>query len=396
MNHNSTSKNRGRLLTLNDFDYDFPERLIAQSPCAERDQARLLLRDADGTVRHAHIRDLTLEIPSQALLILNDSRVFPSRLFGHLPTGGRIELFLLEPASPTLPSEELANENVSADIRQERARWRVLARPMRKLKPGTHVQLAGDLIATIVSRSEDASSATATIEFSCTNDLLIQWLERHGYIPLPPYIKRDEAQPACLSPDRERYQTVFASDDKGSVAAPTAGLHFTPQLLQALQNKGVAIRYVRLHVGGGTFLPVKSERLQEHAMHRERTLVPQETLESLLAAKDQGRPVIAVGTTSLRSLEDLYRRANGDAGQMRRLAGCWHETNLFLYPEHECDRYRPWMIDALFTNFHQPKSTLFMLVAALVGLAEAKQLYAEAIDREYRLYSYGDGSLLWL
>jgi S-adenosylmethionine:tRNA ribosyltransferase-isomerase len=381
--HPSLREGTDRLLTLSDFDYEFPERLIAQEPQAERDRARLLVRAADGALRHAHVADLTTELPAGTLLILNDSQVFPSRLFGTLPSGGKVELFLLEPAEGGAGDESL---------------WRALGRPMRKMSEGTRIQLAGGLTAEVRGRTDEGETAVLTLAFQTTPGALAPWLETHGYIPLPPYIKRPNALPAGASPDRERYQTVYAQErsERGSVAAPTAGLHFTKPLLAALAQRGVEIRYVSLHVGGGTFLPVKTEYPREHKMHRERALVPRETAAAIAKAKSEGRRVVAVGTTSFRTLEDLYRRAEGDPERFVALAGAWHTTDLFVYPEREHDRYRPWVIDGIITNFHQPKSTLFMLVAALVGLSEAKRFYVEAIGAEYRLYSYGDAGLFWL
>lgn len=358
-------------LTLGDFDYAVPEALVAQEPLARRDLARLLVRTQSGALRHTHVVDLTSEIPANALLILNESQVFPSRLLGTLPTGGKIELFLL------------------GQVRTD-GTWEALGRPLKKLKPGSAIDF-GDLTATMVERQEE----TILVRFDQDPAAVSAWLDRRAYIPLPPYIKRQTPSPAAVSPDRERYQTVYAQV-RGSVAAPTAGLHFTPELLAAVQAKGVEVQRVVLHVGGGTFLPVKDDDIDRHRMHSEEATVPHATAAAIVAAKAAGRPVLAVGTTTFRALEDLYRRAGGDPERFCALAGTPHRTELFVRPKTASETYRPWVIDGILTNFHQPRSTLFMLVAALVGLAEIKSMYTAAMAAEYRLFSYGDATLLWL
>ncbi len=365
-----------RELTLEDFDYPFPERLVAQEPCQRRDLARLCVRRPDGSTVDSQVADLTTELPTDSLLILNETKVFPSRLLGRLATGGEIELFLLDP----LPG----------------GHWRALGRPLKKLKPGTVVQLPAAVSARVVAKSDDgAGTAFVELEFNRTPEQFSHWLDQHAYIPLPPYIKREEPGPAAASPDKERYQTVYA-EQSGSVAAPTAGLHFTPELMAALEAKGIEIRRVCLHVGAGTFLPVKTNDISQHKMHAERYRVGRQTALSLQAARQAGRPVVAVGTTTLRSLEDLYRKAHGDIQRMVEMADAWATTELFLRPRTAAERYKPWVIDGLVTNFHQPCSTLFMLVSALIGLDAAREFYAQAIAKDYRLYSYGDASLLWL
>lgn len=358
-------------MRLSDFDFDVPEHLVAQVPVEPRDRARLLIRRSDGRLDHTHVSAVVTELPAGALLIVNDSRVIPSRLFGRTATGGSVEVFLVESLG-------------------ER-RWRALARPLRKLKPGSRIDFAGELTAEVEAREE----MTAIFRLGLDDGALLPWLERHAYIPLPPYIRRDAPEVAERSPDRVRYQTVYAHEN-GSVAAPTAGLHFTPELLSALEAKGVELQRVRLHVGAGTFLPVKAEDIEQHVMHTERTLVPRATLERLFAARDAGQPVIAVGTTSLRSLEALYQEAGGERDAMRALCDKWRTTSLFLRPSDAGDRYVSRLLDGLWTNFHQPRSTLYMLVSALLGVEEARRVYRTAIERQYRLFSYGDASLLWL
>lgn len=353
---------------------------MAQTPLATRDQARLLVRESGGALRHRRVVDLTSELPAGTLLILNDTKVFPSRLIGRLETGGQVELFLIR-AKDTDPTGTL---------------WSALARPMKKLKEGRTLIFDAGITANIVAKHEDAAgNPTVDVRFNADPETLARWIDQQGYIPLPPYIKRPKAEKAPVSVDRESYQTVFARE-RGSVAAPTAGLHFTDNLLAALRVRGVEVATVALHVGAGTFLPVKAEHLGEHKMHSETYNVPKSTVAALLKARAEKRLVVAVGTTSLRSLEDLYRRAGGQPEAMLDLADSWQSTELFLYPKTRTETIRPWVIDGLFTNFHQPHSTLFMLVSALLGLDTIQALYKEAIAEEYRLYSYGDASLLWL
>lgn len=371
-----------RALSLGDFGYEAPERLIAQEPMPRRDDARLLVRDRQGGLRHRRVVDLTSELAAGTLLILNETKVFPSRLTARLETGGGVELFLVQ---------ELT-DGVAAS---HGALWRCLAKPLKKLRVGRRLELDGGLVATVAAQAADGAQATVDVRFAATPAELATWVDRHGFIPLPPYIKRPQPEKAPTSPDRERYQTVFAAR-RGSVAAPTAGLHFTSELLAALEGRQIEIRPVALHVGAGTFLPVKSESLNEHKMHAETYCVPAATLAALLKARRERRPVVAVGTTSFRCLEDLYRRAGNNPDAMPAFADTWLSTDLFIYPHTREERYRPWVIDGLFTNFHQPYSTLFMLVSALLGLDATKDLYKEAVATEYRLYSYGDASLLWL
>ena len=371
-----------RRLTLADFDYPCPAHLVAQQPRLRRDESKLLIRTTCGQTRDLHVSDLTTELPQDSLLILNDTRVFPSRLRGHLTTGGAVEIFLLEPISEA-PSVHTC-------------RWQALGRPMKKLKLGTKLIFAERLEGKVVGRTEDgAGNAFINLEFQCTAAKLGSWLDTNGYIPLPPYIKRSEERPAASSADRDRYQTVYAQKS-GSVAAPTAGLHFTSSLLEALQQRGIQICFVSLHVGAGTFLPVKTTEISAHKMHGERYRVGTETAKALQLAKAEGRKIIAVGTTTLRSLESHYRITGKDDETFVSAANEWRTTDIFIHPEYDDDIYKPWVIDGLVTNFHQPCSTLFMLVSALIGVGSAKELYQLAISRKYQLFSYGDATLLWL
>ena len=326
--------------------------------------------------------DLMTELTAGTELILNASRVFPSRLRGSLPTGGQVELFLLAP---------LTQDDASITCH-----WQAMGRPLKKLVAGSRIRLAGDVVAEVTGKTDDSlGNAFVQLRFNRSSTDFAAWLEQHGLIPLPPYIKRDQPLAAPLSTDRDRYQTVYAKE-VGSVAAPTAGLHFTEALLDACQTRGIHVHFVSLHVGAGTFLPVKTEDPSAHVMHAERYRVGAATANALCRARAEGRPVVAVGTTTLRSLEDLYRRADHDPLAFVAQADYWHHTNLYIHPRTAEETYKPWVIDGLLTNFHQPCSTLFMLVCALLGLEQAKQLYKTAVEREYRLYSYGDASLLWL
>ena len=386
-----TASTATKILTRSDFAYEVPPSQVAQFPADQREAARLLVRLANGSIKHTQVKDLAAQLSPGTLLIVNDSKVFPSRLMGRLETGGGVELFLLEEA-PSPDSATLAGNS-----------WRALGRPLRKLKAGTRVHFPEGVTGTIQARDDGFETPQPTVTVAFAGPATDQpfnfgvWLDHHGSVPLPPYIKRPPV--AAGSPegarDAERYQTVYATE-RGSVAAPTAGLHFTPALLQELAGRGIQVERVCLHVGGGTFLPVKSDDLAAHAMHRERYRVPRATAEALVRAKVAGHPVIAVGTTTLRSLEAHYRKVGGDLQLFVDRADHWVDTDLFIFPKSASDRYKPWVVDGLFTNFHQPESTLLMLVSALLGLGATKQLYQQAIAAGYRLFSYGDTSLLWL
>lgn len=368
---NTMTKANQTNVCLSDFDFHVPEQLVAQVPMQPRDDARLLIRHPNGSIDHTQVKNLATHLPSDALLIINDSRVLPSRLLGQTLHGGKVEVFLIE--------------------HLETSRWRALAKPLKKLRTGTIIKFPADLCARVESRDE----TTAIIDLSLGYTELLSWLEQNAYVPLPPYIRRNNPIVAARSPDRDAYQTIYANES-GSVAAPTAGLHFTEHLLAKLKEIGVEFATVRLHVGAGTFLPVKVDDINQHTMHTERIFVPNDTLTKLFIAQDQGRPVIAVGTTSLRSLETIFQAGIGQRDNMLSFTNKWQRTNLFLKPSHRGDRYESKLINGLWTNFHQPRSTLFMLVSALLGLDEAHRVYQKAIENNYRLFSYGDASLLWL
>ena len=328
-----------------EFDYELPEDLIAQSPLEERDASRLLLLPREsGPVEHRRMRELPRLLRGGDLLVVNDARVIPARLHGHKEgSGGKVELLLVEPLG-------------GAD-------WLALGQASKPLREGTRIEVLGSAVEIVQVRS----GGELVVRLPARGEELWKFLEDAGEVPLPPYI-----QHAPGPDDRERYQTMFARE-RGAVAAPTAGLHFTPALVEALRVEGICIASITLHVGPGTFLPVRSTRTEEHRMHRERYLVPEETSRAL----ERAARVIAVGTTVLRTLEASLGRPGPGA------------TDLFITPGHE---FRA--VDGLLTNFHLPKSTLLMLVAAFAGLERTKASYREAVRERYRFFSYGDAMLI--
>ena len=331
-----------------DFYFDLPEELIAQTPIAERDHSRLLHVDKrTGALEHRHFYDLPEYLREGDCLVLNDSRVLTARLIGARPSGGSVELVLLR---------DLGN-----------GRWECLSRPGRKTRPGQELLFGdGELRATVEAVTEGGNRI---VRFHYEG-IFLEVLERLGKMPLPPYIKEELA-------DGERYQTVY-SRELGSAAAPTAGLHFTRELLAQIEAKGVKISYVTLHVGLGTFRPVKEEEIEDHPMHAEFCMVPEETARIVTETKRAGGRVIAVGTTSCRTLESFA----DDDGTLEARSG-W--TSIFIYPG-----YRFKCIDALVTNFHLPESTLIMLVSALAGRENVLHAYKVAVEQRYRFFSFGD------
>ncbi|MFN0068658.1 MAG: tRNA preQ1(34) S-adenosylmethionine ribosyltransferase-isomerase QueA [Limisphaerales bacterium] len=345
-----------------DFDFDLPAELIAQQPLPVRDASRLLV--VDRTARawsHRGIRDLPALLGPGDLLVVNNSRVFPARIRGRrAETGGETELLLLQETPD--------------------ATWWAMVRPGKRLRPGARIALPGGAAAEVLEKNAEGH---ARLRFTGTADLRA-WLEVHGEIPLPPYIRRAAPDAA----DRDRYQTVYARAT-GSAAAPTAGLHFTPALLDALTAAGLGRAEVTLHVGLGTFAPVKAERMADHVMHEEAYEVPPETAAACAAARARGGRVVAVGTTALRVLESVAAEQGG-----RIVAGAGR-TRIFIRPPH---RFQA--VDALLTNFHLPRSTLLMLVSAYAdpggyaGRDFILSAYAEAVREGYRFFSYGDAMLL--
>jgi S-adenosylmethionine:tRNA ribosyltransferase-isomerase len=368
-------------LTLDDFNFSFPESQIAQNPLPERDASKLLVWDGRHT-SHSFVKNLDSVVPEQSLFIVNNSRVIASRLHGNLLTGGQVEILLIEPSQSTYSKCE---------------RWTCLGRPFKKLKPGTVILFEDSLQAVVIDRHDANPDATPllTVEFNCDGGRLLRWLDQHGDMPLPPYIDRKNPDQDQVKKDRENYQTVYA-EGLGSVAAPTAGLHFSDFLIRRLKERSCEFAEVTLHVGAGTFLPVKSHDPNLHTMHSERFIVPKSTYDGIIRAKSEKRPVIVVGTTALRSLEGLSQLAAREGRPTLDLLDRWLRTDIFIKPTYRDDIYRPWAPDFLMTNFHQPQSTLFMLICALVGFDAAHTIYDDAIKSGYRLFSYGDSSLLRL
>lgn len=335
------------------FDFDLPSERIAHAPASPRDSARLL-HVSEGGLADRIVRELPALLAPGDVLVFNDSRVIPARLFTQIGEK-RVELLLHQP------------------IRGSMA-WQAFARPAKKLKKGMVLHFAADFTATVLGRSEDG--AQVLLEFPYDTAALFSKLRVHGHVPLPPYITRADA-----TSDQADYQTIYAAAD-GSVAAPTAGLHFTPALMDALAARGVHTAFVTLHVGAGTFQPVKVEDTDEHVMHREPIEIGREACDIINAARAAGGKVVAVGTTSLRILESV---AAAD-GSLAPFVG---DTGIFITPGYHFK-----LVDRLMTNFHLPKSSLFMLVSAFAGLERMHAAYAHAIAHSYRFYSYGDTSLL--
>ena len=343
-----------------DFDFDLPEALIAQKPLKFRDQSRLMILDRKTqTIDHAVFSDLPHHLPAPSLMVLNDTKVIPAKLQGHLVSGGReVEILLLR-------------EN-------DDDHWEALVKGLGKLKKGTEIGFGGEpLKATLTARQNDR----AILKLTCPGDLRLV-LNRVATPPLPPYIHRDAAAKENLTElDRKRYQTVFAKH-AGAIAAPTAGLHFTPKLLESLDREGIDCAFLTLHVGVGTFQPIRSEDIREHSMEAEQFHVTTETLKKLVQARKKGKDIIAVGSTSARVLESM----NLDAVMDRDISG-W--TDRFIYPGQKLKA-----VDRLLTNFHLPKSTLYLLVCAFAGKDLIEKAYQEAVRHNYRFFSYGDAMLI--
>ena len=343
-----------------DFSFDLPEKLIAQYPAKERGQSRLMVMDRNsGRLEHRMVRDLPSIIESGTLMVFNNSRVRKARLFGvSEATGAKVEFLLLK--------------------RLDDFSWNVLCNRPKRRKPGSRY-IFDDASAEIVSEINDSSSMQTFCSMPCLRfDRPIDdaWLDLHGHIPLPPYIKREDRED-----DTERYQTVYANE-YGSAAAPTAGLHFTEEILGELERAGIEGVFVTLHVGLGTFLPVRTENVEEHQMHEEAYFLDDESASHIERAKHDGRKILAVGTTSVRTLESAWL----GNGKLKRGEG---STSIFIYPGYKFN-----VADALFTNFHTPESSLLMLVSAFAGREFVLDSYKEAIKEGYRFFSYGDACLI--
>lgn len=336
-------------LKTSDFNYDLPEELIAQTPASPRDSARMLVYNKEqDKVEHKIFRDILDYLTPNDVLVINNTRVIPARLFATKVTGAKIEVFLLKRLNLT--------------------DYEVLMKPAKKAKVGTKLIFSDNLTCDVIDNQEEIGGRI--IRFSVKNGTLEEELDRIGNIPLPPYIHEKLE-------DDEEYQTVY-SKIRGSSAAPTAGLHFTPELLQKIRDKGVQIEEVTLQVGLGTFRPVSEENALDHKMHSEEIVVTDGVAERLNRAKAEGKRIIAVGTTSVRTLESASDRVG-------HIEPCHKETEIFIYPGVQIK-----FVDALITNFHLPESTLVMLVSAFIGREKTLEIYKEAVQEKYRFFSFGD------
>lgn len=342
-----------------DFEYELPAELIAQHPATRRDEARMLVlhRQADR-LEHRRFCDLDAYLEASDLLVVNNTRVFPARIRGKkAASGGQVEFLFLEEREPGV--------------------WDVLMKSRRRPKPGARILLGEDETAVLL---EDGELGRAVVRVESRAGVM-ELLERLGEPPLPPYISRKGVPRGDLAEDRERYQTIYARQI-GAVAAPTAGLHFTPEVFERLSRKDVRKAEVTLHVGIGTFRPVEVENADEHRMEEERYIVPAETAEAIRETRESGRRVVAIGSTSVRTLES----AAGSDGRVMASEG---RTDLFIRPGY---RFR--VVDAMLTNFHLPRSTLLMMISAFAGRERVLQAYREAVEQRYRFYSYGDCMLI--
>ena len=340
-------------MKVSDFNYELPEKLIAQHPYDKRDEARLMVLDRNNrTIEHKVFKDIIDYLNPGDCLVINNTKVIPARLLGQKDTGAKIEFLLLK--------------------RIEGDTWEAMVRPGSKLKPGTKVTFGDGILKAEILDILDGGNRKVVFEY---DGIFNEVLDKVGLMPLPPYITE------ATKEDQKKYQTVYAKYD-GSAAAPTAGLHFTKELLQKIKEKGVEIANVTLHVGIGTFRPVKVENVEEHEMHSEHFYIKKEDADKINKAKNNGKRVIAVGTTSCRVLESV---SNND-GMMKEFEG---DTNIFIYPG-----YKFKCIDCLITNFHLPESTLIMLVSSLAGKDFILEAYKEAVEKEYKFFSFGDAMFI--
>ena len=341
-------------MKLSDYRFTLPEHLIAKYPAEKRTASRLLrLNGKTGDITHSMFSDMLSLVDEGDLLVFNNTRVIPARLLGKKETGGQVEV---------LVERILTEHTVLAHVRASKAP-----------KPGTRLLLEEHVNVTVEGRKD----ALFILRFDHQESVLTL-LEGYGHMPLPPYIDRPDE-----STDKERYQTVY-NEKPGAVAAPTAGLHFDQDILDALKAKGVQLAFVTLHVGAGTFQPVRVENIEDHKMHAEYAEVPQEVVDAVLATKAKGKRVIAVGTTSVRSLESAAKASKNDL-----IAPFYSDTEIFIYPGFTFN-----VVDAMFTNFHLPESTLMMLISAFAGREHVMNAYQKAIEKEYRFFSYGDSMFI--
>lgn len=379
-----------------DFYFDLPEELIALHPSKVRGEDKLMvLNKTDGRISHYMINDLPDLIEKGSLMVFNNSKVRPSRCYAEkigstfskpVTSSKPVEFLLIEPVGSSAEQSAGQSDKTPAShcgIAYTSGLWRAMVKNAKKHKPGNRYRFADGTLAEIVERAEDERTEFRTLFFSRSEScdtkkrfcLDEAWFEKNGHMPLPPYIKRSDTEEDAL-----RYQTVYA-EIPGSIACPTAGLHFTEALLERLANKGIEKVSVTLHVGLGTFLPVRSEKIEDHIMHREVYTVSPETAEAVNRAKKEGRPVIAVGTTAVRTLESAWKNGALQSGSS--------STNIFLYPGCTFNA-----VDKLITNFHTPESTLLMLVSAFAGKEHIFNAYKKAVENRYRFFSYGDAMFI--
>lgn len=356
--NNSTDQHQANSdYSLAAYQYDLPTHLIAQEPAVPRDHSRLMVVSSRTEHQHVHFKDLPRFLCPGDLLIVNNTRVIPARMYGYKPSGAKVEVLLLEPRPP---------------------QWLALVKPGRRLKPGSCIHFGPDIDNPLLTAQVEACDLNTNgrlLTFETLTDTPVdQLLESLGEVPLPPYIANSQATPT-------QYQTIYAQHP-GAVAAPTAGLHFTPEVFQALEQKGIQQAEVTLHVGLGTFRPVESEAITEHQMHSEWVDLPQTTVDLIKATKARGNHVFAVGTTTVRTLEGVATQE----GQLKAYQG---PVNLFIYPGYQWK-----VVDGLITNFHLPGSSLLMLVSGLVGRQRLMALYQMAINEAYRFYSFGDAMII--
>lgn len=345
-------------MLLSEFDYNLPEELIAQTPASKRTNSKMMVLDKEQkTIEHKHFFDIVNYLDENDVLVLNDTKVIPARLFGQKTTGANVEVFLLK---------EHENKN-----------WEALLKPSKRINPGNIIKISDRLSVKTIERMDGGKW---TIELIYDGNIY-EILDEIGNIPLPPYIERKLTTEKLQKLDFKRYQTVFAKN-AGSVAAPTAGLHFSQAILKELRKKGVQICYVTLNVGLGTFRPVKCDNVLEHKMDSEKFEISKKTAKIINDAKKAGKNIVAVGTTSVRTLETAFKKY----GEVKECENC---SELFIYPPYKFN-----VVDKLITNFHLPKSTLIMLVSAFAGKDFVFDAYKKAIENEYRFYSYGDCMLI--
>lgn len=346
-------------MKISDFDYILPDGFIAKEPASPRDHSKLLvLNKKNGEIKHCRFFEIVDFLKSGDTIVINNSKVFPARLIGRKETGGQAEVLL--------------NHEISPGI------WEALG---KKLKTGDEVVFAPSLRGEILSKNGE----TITIQFNLSSGVLIETIDKIGQIPLPPYILKQRHSMSANRKDSVDYQTVYAKD-RGSAAAPTAGLHFTDNLLKKISAKGVKILEITLHVGLGTFAPIKTDNIKDHRIHAEYYSIDKNTLDQIVSAKKTKERIIAVGTTTTRVLETIFRNHRLPTTDHQLLCG-W--TDIYIYPPY---KFR--CVDAMITNFHLPKSSLLLLVSAFAGTDKIKKAYTEAIKNNYRFYSYGDAMLI--